>query len=169
VWERVWRYELNRYNWTGPIRIQASDYDSDYVQGNTLLHHQDFGSSVAVYDDTLAVGAPLAAYPNEGSEYVELYATDPLEHKGLARGKVYIYFKPPPVQVGKKGKEKQAHSVIYIMTNTYLFTRQFAPPGCYHAHGCHALCWHLAAELGLFHDTRGYLSDRRALFQCISR
>lgn len=67
--------------------------------GHTLVHHQDFGASVAVYDSTLVVGAPLGDYPNQGSEYIEMYGTDPLEHEGLARGKVYVYYKPPPIQV----------------------------------------------------------------------
>lgn len=33
VWERVWHYHTNTYNWTGPTIIRASDYDYDYVLG----------------------------------------------------------------------------------------------------------------------------------------
>ncbi len=67
-------------------------------------HHrlyQDYGASVAldVSSRTLAVGSPLADYDKLGTDEPETYDTRPDKAGARARGKVYVYYSEPAVQV----------------------------------------------------------------------
>lgn len=62
---------------------------------------QDYGTAVAldVTSRTLAVGSPLANYDKLGTEEPETYDTRPDKAGARARGKVYVYYSEPAVQV----------------------------------------------------------------------
>lgn len=63
--------------------------------------HQDYGASVALdlSTRTLAVGSPLADYDKLGTDEPETYDTRPDKAGARARGKVYVYYSEPAVQV----------------------------------------------------------------------
>ena len=48
---------------------------------------------------TLAIGSPLADYDKLGTDEPETYDTRPDKAAARARGKVYIYYSEPAVQV----------------------------------------------------------------------
>lgn len=66
-----------------------------------VLLTQDYGAAVAldVKSRTLAVGSPLADYDKLGSDEPETYDTRPEKAGARARGKVYVYYSEPAVQV----------------------------------------------------------------------
>lgn len=67
----------------------------------TPFHQQDYGTAVAldVKSRTLVVGSPLADYDKLGTDEPETYDTRPDKAGARARGKVYVYYSKPAVQV----------------------------------------------------------------------
>lgn len=66
-----------------------------------LSFRQDYGAAVTldVTSRTLAVGSPLANYDKLGTDEPETYNTRPDKAGARARGKVYVYYSEPAVQV----------------------------------------------------------------------
>lgn len=62
---------------------------------------KDYGAAVSLdlTSRTLAVGSPLADYDKLGSDEPEVYHTRPSGAEARARGKVYVYYSEPAVQV----------------------------------------------------------------------
>lgn len=65
---------------------------------------QDYGAAVTldVTSRTLAIGSPLADYDKLGTDEPETYDTRPDKAGARARGKVYVYYSEPAVQVWKR-------------------------------------------------------------------
>lgn len=62
---------------------------------------QDYGASIAldVTSRTLVVGSPLADYDKLGTDEPETYDTRPDKAEARAKGKIYVYYSKPAVQV----------------------------------------------------------------------
>lgn len=67
----------------------------------SLFLRQDYGAAVAldVTSRTLAIGSPLANYDKLGTDEPETHDTRPDKPGARARGKVYVYYSEPAVQV----------------------------------------------------------------------
>ena len=90
------------WEWSGGQKIVSSDYDFDYILGNTYMHVQNFGTAVALSKRTLVVGAPYADYGNKGeTDLRETYDTNGVYNIGMGKGKAYVYYSVPTTQIIK--------------------------------------------------------------------
>jgi hypothetical protein len=89
-----------RWSWTTGQMLRSMDFDYDVLYGHVSLHDMEFGRSVAASGRTLAVGAPFSDYQKLGTQYVEVnWNTEGTDIVGFGRGKVYVFYSTPPVQL----------------------------------------------------------------------
>ncbi|KDO30160.1 hypothetical protein SPRG_05352 [Saprolegnia parasitica CBS 223.65] len=86
--ECTFLYTLIANTWQPAIVLRASDYATDLVYLQNVVHEFGFGASVALAPRTLVVGAPLAKY---GPTRVDDAAY-------LGTGAAYVYYLPAQVQ-----------------------------------------------------------------------
>lgn len=97
---RFYNNSLSSWQFKPLTRIRSSDYDYDVLGSTVLVHRQGFGTSVAMSLRSIAVGSPYADYNKLGTNLVELdWDTEGTDIKGYGRGKVYLFYSQPTVQV----------------------------------------------------------------------
>jgi len=97
---RFYNDSISSWQFKPLVRIRSSNYDYDVLGSSIKVHRQEFGKSVAVSQRSIAVGSPYADYNKLGSDLVELdWDTEGTDIKGYGRGKVYIFYSKPSIQV----------------------------------------------------------------------
>lgn len=99
VFMRSWNGESFSWETTAAHVLRSSDYDYDVLLGGMIvsMHVQGFGSSVAMSNNVLAVGAPYADYGNRGSTTDrETRDTNGVDNRKLGKGKVYVFRSSAP-------------------------------------------------------------------------
>lgn len=97
---RFYNDSITSWQYKPLTRIRSSNYDYDILGSLIKEHRQEFGKSVAVSQRSIAVGSPYADYNKLGSDLVELdWDTEGTDIKGYGRGKVYIFYSKPSIQV----------------------------------------------------------------------
>lgn len=83
-------------SWSNGTLLRSSEYDYDLIVDDIHEHAQRFGSSVALGQNLLVVGAPFADYVKSGTDLVGTYATEGYT-KGLGRGAVFSFRSDCPI------------------------------------------------------------------------
>ena len=92
----VYSVQTNTFSWVFKQALQSSDFNYDIVYGQIQPHRQRFGTSVAISQRTIAVGAPFADYDPIGVDAVELnWNSEGTDIFATGKGKVYIFYSPP--------------------------------------------------------------------------
>src|SRR5690606_24719660 len=77
-------------SWSTGTLLRSSEYDYDLIVDDIHEHAQRFGSSVALGQNLLVVGAPFADYVKSGTDSVDPYETEGYT-KGMGRGAVFSF------------------------------------------------------------------------------
>ena len=101
IFRRIIKAELISWKFWTMLRSSEFDYDV-YGNGFTIhhVHRQGFGTSLSLNRRVLLIGAPYADYGNRGNiSEREKFDTDGVDNKGIGRGKAYVFFAQPHVQL----------------------------------------------------------------------
>jgi hypothetical protein len=96
---RFYNTTTTSWEWMAPTKIQSLDFDYDIIFGRESLHRQKFGTSLAMSERDILVGAPYGNYDKQGSDLVEVdLDTEGSSIESFARGKAYVFHRKPEVQ-----------------------------------------------------------------------
>ncbi len=103
VYRRQYDKSLGKSVWKQWTKLRSSEYDFDvYDNGYTIkhVHKQNFGISLSASNRLLIVGSPYADYGNKGNlTQRETYNTDGVYNQGLGKGRVFVFYSQPHVQL----------------------------------------------------------------------